>query len=66
MEFAIVTDYPSPSAHEFGNITIDSLLLNWDSSQKAVPHRFDYLKLVVWIVGAFCPWAGLAALIVSR
>ena len=31
--------------------------------QKAVTYRIDYLKLVMWIVGALFPWAGLAALL---
>ena len=38
----------------------------WDPPQKAVAYQIDYLKLVMWIVGAFFPWLGLAALLVSR
>jgi hypothetical protein len=54
-------------AHEFGNRAIDSLPLpnHWNPPQKAIAFQIDYLKLVIWIVGAFLPWAGFAALLVS-
>jgi hypothetical protein len=38
----------------------------WDPPQKAVEYQIDCVKLVMWIVGALFPWAGFAALLVSR
>ena len=37
-----------------------------DPPQKAVEYQIDYLKLVMWIVGALFPWLGFAALLVSH
>jgi len=54
-------------AHEFGNVSIDSLLLpnDWNSPHTAIALQIDYLKLVIWIVGACFPWAGFVAFLVS-
>jgi hypothetical protein len=61
---------PEILARDFaGHVMIGGLLSPesiWDSPQKAVAYHTDYLKLVVWIVGALSPWAGLAALLVTR
>ena len=57
---------PEILARDFaGNVMIGGLSPDtvWDPPQKAVAYRIDYLKLVMWIVGALFPWAGLGALL---
>jgi hypothetical protein len=59
---------PELPAHEFaGNLMIDGLLSR-DTKHRNHPHKtiaaeFDYLNLAIWIVGAFLPWTGFAALL---
>ena len=60
---------PEILARDFaGNVMIGVLSPDtiWGPPQKAVAPQIDYLKLVMWIVGALFPWAGLAALLVTR
>jgi hypothetical protein len=65
----IVSDYtPGLPADEFvGNLIIDGFLSPGKKPEFAREGaQIDHLKLMMWIVGALVPWAGVAVLLVAR
>lgn len=59
---------PEILARDFAdNVMIGGLMSPdtiWEAPQQSIAPKIDYLKIVMWMVGALFPWVGIAALLI--